>query len=103
MQDRMISIAGLNKADVLAALHNNAKMHGRGILHASGSGPMTREQAAAYLAQRADFDYLQGRVMKLDLSGEEFDPRLYDRDNGAGKAARVVAHLRKTGSIEEII
>ena len=36
------------------------------------------------------FDYLKGRVMKIDLSSGELDPRLYDRDNGDGAAARAL-------------
>lgn len=36
------------------------------------------------------FDYLKGRVMKVDLCGNEFDPWLYDRDNGRGAAARAI-------------
>lgn len=27
------------------------------------------------------FDYLYGRVLKVDLSGDEFEESLYDRDN----------------------
>lgn len=108
---QVVSIAGLDKADVLAALYNNAKMQGLGISHAEGSMAMSREQAAHHLAgpgtwigePKGCFDYLNGRVMKVDLTGEAFDPRLYDRDNGDGKAARVVANLRATGSVEEII
>lgn len=33
------------------------------------------------------FDYLKGRVMKVDLSGDKLNPFLYDRDNGQGAAA----------------
>jgi hypothetical protein len=73
---------------------------------------MTVEEAAHHLAGPGDpsrggkgtFDYLNGRVLKLDLRDDaEFDPRLYDRDNGEGKAARVIENLRRTGSFEEII
>lgn len=41
------------------------------------------------------FDYLYGRVMKVDLSSDEsFEERLYDRDNGTGAAQRVIDRLR---------
>jgi hypothetical protein len=40
-------------------------------------------------------DYFQGRVIKTDLRGDAIDPRLYDRDNGAGAAERAVATLRR--------
>jgi hypothetical protein len=108
-QQVMINIAGLEKAAVLAALYNNAKIQGRGIHHPGGSGAMTTEHAARLLADdptgggRVAYEYLNGRVMKLDLRGDEIDPWLYDRDNGEGKAARVIDNLRRTRSVEEII
>jgi hypothetical protein len=34
------------------------------------------------------FDYYFGRPLKVDLSGDEFDPWLYDRDAGTGAAKR---------------
>jgi hypothetical protein len=39
------------------------------------------------------FDYLQGRVMKVSLEGDELDARLYDRDNGEGAAAEAISAL----------
>ena len=45
------------------------------------------------------FDYLKGRVMKLDLtSDDEFDPWGYDRDNGRGAAQNVIDALRESGT-----
>lgn len=58
--------------------------------------PMERTEAAELLKRTTYFDYLKGRVMKSDLSGDDFDPQLYDRDNGDGAAARVIEELRKT-------
>jgi hypothetical protein len=66
--------------------------------------PMLREVAEKLLGQTTYFDYLQGRVMKVDLSNnEEFDPWLYDRDNGQGAAAEVIEALRKTGSVNPAV
>lgn len=56
--------------------------------------PMTAEQARALLVDQTYFDYLKGRVMKVRIEGDELNPRLYDRDNGQGAAARVIEHLR---------
>lgn len=39
------------------------------------------------------FDYLYGRVLKVDLSGNAFDEHLYERDNGVGSASRALAPL----------
>lgn len=40
------------------------------------------------------FDYLYGRVMKVNITHDEFDPWLYDRDNGNGAAQRAIDNLR---------
>ncbi|MBI2097172.1 MAG: hypothetical protein HYT40_03445, partial [Candidatus Sungbacteria bacterium] len=94
---KMISLKGLNKADVLAALYNASKPLAMGFMHYDPK-PMTRQQAEALLKHQTDFDYLQGRVMKVDLSEDDFfDPRLYDRDNGQGAAEKVIEALRRSG------
>jgi len=92
-----ISIVGLDKAEVLAALYNAARPQGLGFLHYDPA-PMTHQEAEALLRQTTYFDYIKGRVLKVDLSGDEFDPSLYDRDNGQGAAERVIAALRATGN-----
>jgi hypothetical protein len=57
---------------------------------------MTVDEARALLAQGPPrFDYLAGRVLKVDLDDPTgFDARLYDRDNGAGAAQAVVDAVR---------
>jgi hypothetical protein len=89
----MINISDLNKADVLAALYNAARAQGMGFLHYDPA-QMTREEAERLLVSQTYFDYVKGRVMKVNLKGDEFDPWLYDRDNGPGAAARVIDELR---------
>lgn len=87
----MVDIKGMNKADVLAALYNHSRPLGMGFLHYDPA-PMTREQAQTLLdGGRAYFDYLKGRVMKVDLRSDEgFDEWGYDRYNGSGAAQRAV-------------
>ncbi len=97
MPTEEISIAGLNKADVLAALYNASRPQGMGFMRYDPK-PMTREEAEKILADITSFDYLQGRVMKLDLSGDEFNPWGYDRDNGSNAAANAIAALRRSGN-----
>lgn len=87
-----IDIKDLDKAEVLAALYNNSKPLGMGFLHYDPNN-MTTEQAKELLKNQTNFDYLKGRVMKVNLSGESFNPWLYDRDNGKGAAARALASL----------
>jgi hypothetical protein len=95
-----INIAGLDKAAVLATLYNHSRQQGLGFLHTRSALPMSDDQAAAELNANPHgyFDYLHGRVMKVDLTGEELDPRLYDRDNGAGAAARAIGQLQRAAA-----
>lgn len=96
-----ISIAGLDKAAVLAALYNRSRPQGMGFLQYDPE-PMTVEGARTILNAREGscyFDYLNGRVMKVDLSSDEFDPWGFDRDNGSGAAQEVIDTLRATGQL----
>ena len=89
----MIDIRGLDKAEVLAALYNSARPKGMGFVHYR-SEPMTYEQAKLELgASHGRFDYLHGRVMKVNVNKDDLDEWLYDRDNGEGAAARALAPL----------
>ena len=79
-------------AKVLAALYNASKPQGRGFMSFDAK-QMTEAEAATILESQTYFDYLKGRVMKVDLSGDSFAPFLYDRDNGNGAAARALADI----------
>jgi len=89
-----ISLIGLDKAKVLAALYNASKPQGLGFLHYDPK-LMTSKEAGILLKQTTDFDYVQGRIMKVDLSGDTFDPGLYDRDNGQVAAERAISVISK--------
>lgn len=86
----MISIKGLNKAEVLKALYDRSHIQGYGFLQAVPDSVVTVEHCEELLERTTYFDYLYGRVLKVDLSGDEFDESLYDRDCGHGAAARAV-------------
>lgn len=91
-----VSIVGLDRAEVLAALYNASRPQGLGFLHYTPT-PMTRDEAASLLPSGGSnyFDYLNGRVMKISLQSDvEVETRLYDRDNGEGAGERVIAALR---------
>lgn len=92
-----IDISNLDKAAVLAALYADARPQGMGFMWFV-PGPLDAAEARSLLTDQTYFDYLHGRVMKVDLSGNEFDPRLYDRDNGDGAAARAVDSVRATAA-----
>jgi hypothetical protein len=91
-----MNIANYDKAEVLAALYNNATVKGMGIFQAE-SGEMTKEEAAKILEESHDkyFDYLKGRVMKISLANDGLETWLYNRDNGSGSAERVIGALAK--------
>lgn len=98
-----ISLVGLNKAAVLAVLYNASRPLGLGFIHYDPK-PMTVENAQALLdGGQTKFDYLKGRVMKVDLSGEVLDPYDYDENNGQGAAAAVIAEHRRTGNANSAV
>lgn len=84
-----IKLTENNRAKVLAALYNNSKPQGMGFLHFDPE-LMEEEEARELLKQYTYFDYLKGRVMKVDLGGATLDPWGYDRDNGDGAAERAL-------------
>lgn len=94
----IISLKGLNKAAVLAALYNASKPQGLGFLHYD-STPMTKREAKKLLKHQTDFDYLNGRVMKVNLDGDTLDPWGYDRDNGSGSAKAALDSLSRTRKV----
>lgn len=104
MSETRIDIEGLDKGELLAALYNAASPQGRGLLQTK-PGVMTPGEAREKLAVGHNdmglpccepfyFDYLYGRPLKVDLKGSTLDTRLYNRDQGEGKAERVVWVLR---------
>lgn len=81
-----MNIKGTSKAKILAALYNASRPQGMGFLQAK-PGDMSEGEAQKLLdAGHTYFDYLHGRVMKIDLSSDELRTALYDRDNGQGAA-----------------
>lgn len=93
-----INLNGANKAAVLAALYNASQPMGMGWLNATAA-PMTQDEAEKLLKEQTYFDYLRGRVMKVDLSGDSLEERLYDRDNGHGAAYDAIRHLLKDAAL----
>ena len=91
----MINIKGLDKAKVLKALYDASHVQGMGFLQAVPDGTVTVPHCRELLKHGTYFDYLYGRVLKVDLSGDEFDERLYERDNGRDSAARAIAFLNR--------
>jgi hypothetical protein len=83
----MIDISKMDKAEVLAKLYNASQPMGLGMFNYKPE-PMTVEEARKYIDDgQTYFDYLKGRVMKVNLANDQLNPALYDRDNGQGAAA----------------
>jgi len=88
-----ISIVGLEKAAVLAALYNASRPQGRGFPHYEAA-PMSTTEAKELLKHHTYFDYIKGRVMKVDFGSSDLDTSLYNRDNGDGAAEAIIAGLQ---------
>lgn len=91
-----MNIAGLDKAEVLAALYNGSRQQGIGFFNERGASDMTLEQAREELSRNENmyFDYLHGRAMKISLRDDELRTDLYNRDNGPGAAEAIIEALR---------
>ncbi len=90
-----IDIKGLDKAEVLLALYNHSHVQGLGFLQMADN--YTLKDAKKDLEASAPyfyFDYLHGRVLKVDLSKDTFNGDLYDRDCGPGAAQKAIDELR---------
>src|SRR5690606_24301526 len=96
-----LDLTELDKAEVLAALYNASKPQGMGFLHFD-STPMSVDEARSLLPQ-GYFDYLKGRVMKVDLTGNTLNTWGYDRDNGEGAAEQIIDSLRHTGDTNNVL
>jgi len=84
---------------VLLTLYNNAKIQGMGIYL-----PIVEQMSIEDASDLLDvtdkyFDYIYGRVLKVDLSTDVLDTRLYDMDNGFGSCERILKenNLLKVG------
>lgn len=73
-----------NSSDlILAKLYNHSRTQGFAAQFAKMDHIMTEEEASIIIMLSGyRFDYLYGRVMKIDLLA--IDHMLYDRDNGPG-------------------
>lgn len=87
-----MDISDLDKVQLVKALYDRAKVQGIGICQ-QRSGSLSDSEARKAMA-KGYIDYLGGRVMKVDLSGDSLDTYLYNRDNGPQAAEKVIQQLR---------
>jgi hypothetical protein len=89
-----IDITGIDHAELLARLYNEARPLGMGFFHAD-SKLMTIEEARELLKSQTSFDYLKGRPLKIQFKGNTlYGVWLYDRDQGEGHCAEIVMDLQ---------
>lgn len=86
-----MDISGMDKARILVALFNRARAQGLGLPQ-SFSFKLTVEMAQQAIKDGdMKFDYIGGRSLKVDLSGNTLDTRSYNRDNGQNAAEMAIA------------
>lgn len=93
--DSLISIRGIPKADLLEALWHRSKP-AAWFADSKMPAPVFDRHSAVADAKRTGWrlDYIKGRVIKSDLSGDKVNPWGFDRDNGNGAFEECVAALR---------
>lgn len=102
----IVDIKGLDKAEVLHTLWRHSHAQGMSFLGLSPEG-FTLQKARDLIKERQEknarlyFDYVEGHVIKCDLSGDSFDEFLYDRDCGPGAAEAAINELRECTAIKE--
>lgn len=86
-------IGDLDKKELLRALYAYATPQGKGYLQYQPNNNLTDNEVEQAL-KKSSIDYLNGRVMKVDLSGSSLNTWLYNRDNGVNAAEKVIAQVR---------
>lgn len=86
-----IDISGLDKAEVLMALHNGARP--RALHGGYPESPMGRDEAETLIGQDNYFGYVNGRALHVDIGGALLSHAMYDNNNGSNAAARALAPL----------
>ncbi len=93
--NRAVDISGIDKKALLRGLYSMARTpQGSRVFQYVQNDPLS-DSAAEEILEMGDIEYLRGRVMKIDISGDSVDTFLYDRDNGAGAAEEVINGLRQ--------
>ncbi len=91
-----MDIQKYDKIEVFRVLFDRAQFQGLGLLH-NDPKAMTRKEAEDVMASSRNlyFDYVEGRVMKVNLLTNELNTALYNRDNGSNAAEDAIRTLDK--------
>jgi hypothetical protein len=97
-----VDISGLDKAEILCKLYKGSKRQGMGLFDVAGLYELTMEEACELLSEHTYFDYLHGRVLKIDLSTDLLDTSLYNRDIGINAAEKIIAEIKYKNSLPRL-
>ena len=93
---KTISLIGLNKSDVLRVLYNAAKPPSPDSEYYN-SKPLTTEEAQKHIDLLGkQIVYLRHRYLRINLSGDNLDPTIYDACNGPETAERAISELKNS-------
>ncbi len=94
----MVSIKGLNKAKVLATLHNNSTPIGMGKILFVERDLRIKDASERLSDSRMIYNF-NGRVIGANFSYDTLDPDTYDMYNGKNAMKCNIARLRRMGSV----
>lgn len=101
-QDTLVVFAPrLTAAEALAALFNASKAQGMGFVQ-PWTAQMRVDEAEELLKEDTSFDYVRGRVLKIDLELGAVDTRLFDRDNGQGRGRQAIEEAIAAKEVKEV-
>jgi len=92
MEQQQINISGLDKKELLRKLWENSQV--ASFFTMNHMPPPKLNEKELTESVNGYVDYLCGRVIKCDLTGNMADPQMYDRDNGKGAFEKIVIELR---------
>lgn len=99
----IVSIKGLEKGDVLLALWKRSKCQGLSYYDLPwGPSPLCHFEIKRRqkLGIPLYFDYYAGKIIKCDITGDEFDSTLYDRDIGGRGSSKGYRSIKIGTSIQ---
>ena len=100
----MIDIKGLDKAEVLKALYDHSHVQGLGFLQAVPDGTVTVEHCRELLEKETYFDYLYGKVLKVDLRHDEFAKQMINNADVVLRTDKLIAEGKlRESTIEKIV
>jgi len=94
-----INIKNLNKVELLERLWENQITASFFAFNAKVAPQFDKKQAEKAVTDR--IDYFCGRAIKTDISKDEADTYLYDRDAGQGKFESIVTAMRSASTVKK--